>query len=123
MTRTAFALLFALVACDGAEPAEPTSPDGTYTVRGQVGDVGETSLAVHHEAIPEFVNREGEPSGMASMSMMFHRPASVPIEGIETGDLVELTFDVRWNGDHTLTLTAIEELPEDTVLELGEPHH
>lgn len=122
MSRVAFALLFALVACDSDEPAESTPPDGTYTVRGEVRDVGPTSIAIHHEAIPEFVNREGEPSGMASMSMMFHRPESLAIDGIETGDPVELTFDVRWNGDHTLTLTAIEELPADTVLEISDPH-
>lgn len=125
MTRAAFAVLLTLAACGGEEqPAAATTPaDGTYTVRGQVGDVGEESLVIHHEAIPEFVNREGEPSGMASMSMAFHRPDSVSIEGIESGDKVELTFEVRWQGEHTLALSAIEELPEDTVLDLSADHH
>ena len=111
-----------LLACGGEEEA-PTEPDGTYTVRGEISEMGERNLAIHHEAIPDFTNREGEVSGMDSMTMMFHRPESVSLDGIAVGDPVELTFDVRWSGDHTLTITALDELPEGTELELSADHH
>ncbi|MBO6936745.1 MAG: copper-binding protein [Deltaproteobacteria bacterium] len=119
----AIALAALLLSACGAEEAPPTEPDGTYTVRGQIMEMGEHNLAIHHESIPDFTNREGEVSGMDSMTMMFWRPESVAVEGIEVGDPVELTFDVRWSGDHTLTISAIDELPAGTELELTADHH
>jgi len=116
---TAALLLFAC----GAEETSPTEPDGTYEVRGRIMEMGERNLAIHHEAIPDFTNREGEVSGMDSMTMMFHRPESIALDGIEVGDPVQLTFEVRWSGDHTLTITALQKLPDDTELELSASHH
>lgn len=121
LTLSALALVLVLVACGGGEPPAP-EPDGSYTVRGRIMEVGESSVAIHHEAIPDFTNREGEVSGMDSMTMMFHRPESVPLAA-EVGDAVELTFDVRWSGDHTLTITRIGALEEGVELELSAPHH
>lgn len=116
-------LVLGLLACGDDGGAAVTEPDGTYTVRGVIQEMGESSIAIHHETIEDFANRDGDVVGMDSMTMMFHRPADVSVEGIENGDPVEVTFDVRWNGDHTLTLTALRELPAGTELELSAGHH
>ena len=70
--RTAAALLLALgfVACDET-PAPPPPADATYQVRGRIEHLGEQRVAVHHEAIDEFVGADGEQVGMRSMTMDF----------------------------------------------------
>lgn len=126
------ALVLGLAACRGddpggeAAPADP--PDQTYTVRGEVAGLpqeGEATrqLRVHHESVPGFVGFEGEVVGMASMTMPFPLADSVDLAGVEVGDKVEMTFEVRWEGSPPLTVVALRELPAGTVLdfETGEP--
>ena len=40
------------------------------------------------------------------------------MSGISVGDPVELTFDVRWGGDHPMSIREIRALPADTALQL-----
>lgn len=104
--------------------AELPAADGTYQVRGQVVDVpreGVGDLTVHHETIADFRDREGKPSEMESMSMPFAVAPGVSLAGIAPGDKVEMTFEVRWQGDVPLRVVALRELPESTALELGGP--
>lgn len=115
-------LVAALSTTTGCGSKEETlgPADQTYTVRGRVQAVLEDELAVAHEAIPAFVGRSGDTVGMQAMTMTFYRPANVSTEGISVGDPVELTFEVRWSGDHRLTIASIRALPADTALELAE---
>lgn len=74
-------------------------------------------LRVRHEAIPDFVGFEGEVVGMASMSMPFPLAADVDLEGVEPGDPVEMTFEVRWEGTPPIRIVELEELPPGTELD------
>ncbi len=116
------ATLFLIVGgCDESPPAHP-SPDATYQVRGEirgVTDGAERFLSIHHEAIDDFRDREGVVVGMRAMTMMFQVADGVALSGVDVGDAVSITFEVRWSGGSELQITALEELPADTVLELG----
>lgn len=118
--------------CGGSEPApEPEDaepPDQSYTLRGEVMGLppeGEPQrqLRVRHESLPEFVGFEGEVVGMASMTMPFPLADSVDLEGVEEGDKVEMTFEVRWEGSPPLRVVEVRELPASTELdfESGDP--
>jgi Cu/Ag efflux protein CusF len=113
------ALALSASACNkGAE-----APAATYTVQGELKSLpqpdGDAVLYVHHEAIPEFVNRQGQKTGMASMSMPFGVPEGVSLEGLAPGDKVELTFAVHWDQNPATQVAAIRKLPADTQLELS----
>jgi len=121
-------LLAALPGCGGGEraPAEDAvtdPPDQTYSVRGEVVALpderrpDDRQLRVRHEAIPDFVGFEGEVVGMASMSMPFPLAADVDLEGVEPGDPVEMTFEVRWEGTPPIRIVELEELPPGTELD------
>lgn len=118
-------LALAAAGCGGSEPApEPEAaepPDQTYTLRGEVvglpqQDEEPRQLRVHHESLPDFVGFEGEVVGMASMTMPFPLADSIDLEGVEEGDKVEMTFEVRWEGSPPLRVVELEELPPDTEL-------
>lgn len=94
----------------------------TYTVRGELKSLpeeGQAELYLHHEAIPEFMNRKGEKSGMMSMSMPFGVAPAVSLDGLAPGDRVEVTFEVHWERNPPSQITAIRKLPADTELELS----
>lgn len=110
-------------ACDGDETKEPAlgEADAVYTVRGEIQRLPAKEggkLFVHHEEIPDFVDQSGEEVGMKSMSMGFVPADALELSGLSPGAKVELTFEVRWSGDPRLRATQVEELPEDTELEL-----
>ena len=121
---TAAGTLTALWGCDeasraGSAPTAVTAPaDATYTVRGRIADVIGDEVSIQHEAIDGFKNRDGETVGMMTMTMAFYRPDNVSMDGLAVGDAVELTFEMRWEGDHRLTIAALSKLPEGTELEL-----
>lgn len=98
-------------------------PDQTYTVRGEVVALpdprrkDDRQLRVRHESIPGFVGFEGEVVGMASMAMPFPLAADVDLDGVEPGDPVEMTFEVRWEGSPPLRIVALRELPPGTELD------
>ncbi|MEM7583890.1 MAG: copper-binding protein, partial [Acidobacteriota bacterium] len=112
----AFALL--TTACQEEPPA--AAPD-VYQVRGIVKRLpeagrGPQELSVRHEAIPEFRNMDGEVVGMDVMTMPFPIADVEMLAGLETGDRIEMQFQVQWEADHPLAITAIETLPPDTIL-------
>ena len=111
-----------LVACRQPELLQPA--DATYTVRGEVVEVPRgagSELSVHHEAVPDFRDRKGQPSPMDSMSMPFAVAPEVPLTEVSAGDKVEMTFEVRWEGDPALRVVKLTELPAETPLALGGP--
>jgi Cu/Ag efflux protein CusF len=122
----ALALLpsLALVACDRQRPADLPPADHVYEGRGVVYEVvptarGWTELVIHHQAIPEFVSREGEVTGMDSMTMPFRVADEVSLEGVSAGNPVEFRFEIRWQGEPALLITSLERLPPGTEIDFG----
>lgn len=99
------------VVADSSEAASVRS----YTVRGVVrkvpaDDDADRSVHILHEAIPSFVDREGEESGMPGMTMPFPPADGLSLEGIAAGDWVEIEFTVDWENEPALELTAIRKI-------------
>lgn len=107
--------LLPLLACSG----EPPSPPETYEARGIVRQLGagETpELLIHHEALPEFRNQKGEAVGMEAMAMPFPVAEAALVDGVEVGDRIAFSFEVRWDDGPPLLLTHLETLgPEERL--------
>lgn len=106
--------------CGKAEKSTP--PEATYTVRGIVEELPapasqQPEFLVQHEAIDDFVNTEGKVVGMNAMTMKFPLAQGLTYEGIEVGDPVQLTFELRYRSNPRFQTIAIEELPAGTELE------
>lgn len=102
---------------------KPTTPvgqvDATYSTRAQVialpgPNRAKQFLQLHHEVIPEFANRDGKVVGMKEMIMDFPDVARGDlVKGINVGDFVRVTFEVRWKNSPRTLITAIEPLSID----------
>jgi hypothetical protein len=95
-----------------------------YAVRGlvqQIPTAGDpaSGFVLRHEAIDGFVGRDGEASGMESMTMPFALARGVALDSVAVGDPVEIRLHVDWSADLPVSVTAIRELPAATVLNLG----
>ena len=97
--------------------AEPGGRD--YTVRGQVVQPPKdaSSLYIYHEAIDDWVSREGKVEGMDTMAMPFPVAKGVPLEGIQANDKVEMKLHVDWASENPVEIRELRELPPDTKLE------
>ncbi|MDX2017091.1 MAG: copper-binding protein [Planctomycetota bacterium] len=127
---TAACSLLSLSACkkEDAKPAptvQATPGDKAYTLRGRVAMLpvaGQPAsrFEIHHEEIPGFLDRAGKAVGMKEMTMPFTKLApGVTLEGLEVGDPVEFTFQVRWNDPAPpYFITEIKELPADAKVNL-----
>ncbi|MFW5876772.1 MAG: copper-binding protein [Myxococcota bacterium] len=105
-------------ACDEREELPP--PDQTYTVRGRLEKLPKRErddMLIHHEAIDGFVDGEGKKVGMKAMVMPFTPAEDLSLDGVQAGEAVRFTFEVRWGGDPMLRVTDLEALPPDTDLE------
>jgi hypothetical protein len=114
-------LFGALALAAGCAGGEATPPDGSYTVRGEVVRLpgpADGDLYVRHESIPAFRGRDGQSSGMMSMTMPFRPAPGLDLAEVAAGDRVELDFEVRWADDRQpLRVTRVAELPAGTRLE------
>jgi len=95
---------------DGLPPA-----DQTYTVRARIvalpGQSPGQFLQVHHEAIPEFIGKNGEKVGMKEMTMDFPALAGPSLlDGLAVGASVEMTFEVRWKSGPRSLVTRLVPL-------------
>lgn len=112
--------------CRPAEGPEGDAAAGqTYTVRGEVTAVpGEGmpdgQVRIHHEAIPDFVDYDGETVGMASMAMPFPAGEGVELAGLAPGDKIQFVLEVTWEGSPPYQITRIERLPPETDLDFGQ---
>jgi hypothetical protein len=127
---TASAILLAsalaLAACgpgspDGRTAGEPPPPADTYETRGLVRQLPRaerpgSELYIHHEAVPDFRDADGEVVGMESMAMPFPVADPSMLDGLEPGDKVAFTFEMRWEGGDPLLVTRLEKLPPETRL-------
>ena len=93
----------------------------TYTVRGQVtqlpdpGNPG-TGLYLNHEAIDQFMSRDGEVVGMDPMTMSFQVDEKLPLQDIQVGDVIEFDLRVDWGAETEVEIVGIRELPPGTKL-------
>lgn len=107
--------VLSLAGCSGKESGR------TYTVRGQVVQLPDpnnpgTGLSINHEAVDDFVGRDGEMVGMDPMSMSFPVAGKVPLEGLEVGDVIEFKLHVDWGARPEVEIVEIRELPAGTKL-------
>jgi Cu/Ag efflux protein CusF len=93
----------------------------TYTVRGKIIELPGAeieTIAIHHEAIPNFVAASGKQQPMMAMEMPFGLADGLDLSGIEPGDIVEVRFDVDFDRKPPLRISEIRELPADTELQI-----
>jgi hypothetical protein len=108
-------MMLALLACDRPEH---------YASRGLVkaseGDGDELRVAIHHERIAAFKDREGQVAPMPSMVMLFalNKGIAAPAPGAK----LSFEFDVHWRESPTLRITQLTVLPEQTALTLPPAH-
>ncbi|MET0339654.1 MAG: copper-binding protein [Polyangiales bacterium] len=107
-------MLLGLLACSPAPPRYQTRG----VVRARTGTGAETRYAIHHEPIPTFKGREGEPAPMDSMMMMFGLADGVHVDEVAPGTKVSVSFDVVWSSGEALRVTRMQPLPDATVLDL-----
>jgi Cu/Ag efflux protein CusF len=115
------ACALALSACGKSDP-----PVRRYHTRGVVTvaslDADGLSVAVHHEAIPDFEDRDGKRTRMSSMTMLFGVAKDVPQSLFKQGAKLALDFDVRWSKLPTLFIVKAAPLEPDAPLKLEESH-
>ncbi|CAG0981922.1 hypothetical protein PHYC_01812 [Phycisphaerales bacterium] len=117
-------VLLGLLIPSGCGRKAPAAADQTYTVRGVVEDLPgpKAALSVHHEAIPNFVGRDGRVTGMREMIMEFPDVApKVSLDALRVGDPIEMTLEIRWNSDPRMLVTSLKKLPVDAKLNLTPP--
>ena len=110
----ACAVILTMAAGCGQKPTEGRD----YTLRAQVVQPPDpaTGLYIYHEAVDDWVSRDGKMDGMDPMAMPFPVAKGVPLEGIQANDKVEVKLHVDWNADRPVEITQVRELPPDTQL-------
>jgi len=85
-----------------------------YVVRAELaqppGSTGPHTLFLHHEAIDDWVSRDGKQDGMDSMAMPFPVAANVPISSLKADDKVEVILHVDWDADRPVEITGLRML-------------
>ena len=112
----------ALFGCGSDESAREPSIIHTYDVRGVLrqlprADATQPEIWIHHEEIPTFVDINGEPKGMESMTMPFIPASELSLADLVVGDKVTFRLQVDWQATPPATVIRIDKLPPDTVLE------
>lgn len=113
--------LLAVLSLAGCSGGREDGTGRTYTVRGQVRQLPDpnnpgTGLYLNHEAIDDFVGRDGEMTGMDPMTMSFLVDEEVALEGIQVGDVIEFKLHVDWGAETEAEIVEIRELPPGTEL-------
>jgi hypothetical protein len=114
----------ALPGCPREGSKTPTPPEAVYTVRGKIEALPEAAkpaseFRVYHEPIDNFVGADGKVVGMGTMTMPFPLAKGVSLEGLSVGDIVEVTFEVRWKSHPRTQTTKVVKLPAGTELHFG----
>ena len=110
LLRLLLLLGLALLAAAGCRPLRGHN----YVVRAQVAQTptaaaGRT-LFLHHEAIDDWVSRDGKRDGMDSMAMPFPVARTVPIAELRADDKVEVILHVDWQSDRPVEITGLRKL-------------
>lgn len=117
LTLACAGLLMPLIFAAGCGPKQGAG-GRDYTVRAQVVQPPDANgLYIYHEAIDDWVSRDGKVEGMDTMAMPFPVAKGVPLEGIQANDKVEVTLHVDYDAERPFEITEVRELPADTRLE------
>ena len=122
----ATALTIPLAGC-GGEQASTTAPTASYTTQGRVvmvktPDSPASSLKIFHEAIPNFVDAQGDVVGMPSHPMDFPRVAdTIDADALAVGQPVRFTFEVAYDPAPSWIITELEMLPAETTFAFETP--
>lgn len=118
---------------EGAVEVMQESPTAkAYHVRGEIvslpaaGSIDSpgSSLSIHHEPIPDFVDQHGDAVGMDAMTMPFPPAEGLDLDGFAVGDKVTVTFEVTWGGKNSgWQATGLEKLPAETELRFDKVTH
>lgn len=91
-------------------------PDHTYRARGVLQYLPpdpNAEILIQHEAIEDFVDRDGKKVGMPAMTMAFAPAAGLrKTQRFARGDRVQFRFEVRWKETPTLRVIAMRKLPK-----------
>jgi hypothetical protein len=92
-----------------------------YTVRGRVAQLPEpgnpaSGFVVAHQAVDDFVDRQGEVVGMDPMTMSFPLGPQVSLAGLAVDDPVEFTLHVNWSAAPPVRITSVHKLPPGTPI-------
>jgi hypothetical protein len=97
-----------------------------YVVRAELaqppGSTGPHTLFLHHEAIDDWVSRDGKADGMDSMAMPFPVAANVPISALKADDKVEVILHVDWDADRPVEITGLRMLDPGLRLQFRAAH-
>jgi hypothetical protein len=122
---TLLGTLTLLTACkpsqDGRGAPTARTTGRTYTIRGQVVQLPDpaqpgTGLVLQHEAVDDFVGRDGKTVSMDPMSMPFPVAPGVSLAGIAPADVVEFDLNVDWQAETPVAVTRVRKLPPGTKL-------
>lgn len=109
--------------CDRSpESTDETPPPRSYKLRGTVRQVSDPGTAhpqvwIHHEAVPDFVGIDGKVEPMKAMTMPFTASDTLDLSSLTPGTKIAFELTVDWSADEPGLITAIDTLPEDTVLD------
>jgi len=92
-----------------------------YTVRGRVAELPQagnpaSSFEIAHQAVDDFVDRQGEVVGMDPMTMSFPLGPQVSLEGLAVNDPIEFTLHVDWQANPPVRITRLHKLPPGTPI-------
>jgi hypothetical protein len=92
-----------------------------YTVRGRVAMLPEpgnpaSGFVVAHQAVDDFVDREGKVVGMDPMTMSFPLGPKVSLKGLAVNDPVEFTLHADWSAAPPVRITSVHKLPAGTPI-------
>lgn len=92
-----------------------------YTVRAMVVQAPDPAnsaagLYLYHEAVDDWIGRDGKMDGMDTMAMPFPVARGVSLAGIRTNDKVEVTMHVDWDAAAPVEIIHLRKLPPDTKL-------
>ena len=93
-----------------------------YTVRGRVAELPQagnpaSAFEIAHQAVDDFVDRQGEVVGMDPMTMSFPLSPQVSLEGLAVNDPIEFTLHVDWQANPPVRITRLHKLPPGTPIE------
>ena len=101
-----------LPACGGGTASRQKSANAReYTVHGTIVQVMDPRVGhevmIAHDAIPNFIDAEGETTLMPPMTMPFTVAEDVNLSGLTKGTPVEFTLTVDWEASPPIQITAL----------------
>lgn len=113
----ALLLLVLLPGLAGCRRAEESAAGRDYSMRGRIVQLPTpenpaSELQIAHEAVPEFVGRDGQVTGMDAMTMGFPVARRVRLSDLAVGERVEFTLHVDWDAELPIQITRLRQLPE-----------